>query len=101
MELKNNNAELILFLKNVGFDNYLKYLKSKLKNKRILIYGAGLLFQTIYSNYDLSNLNIVGISDMSFSAKSELNKTNAQMLKLLNELGIKATVADSGDDDDL
>ena len=27
MELKNNNAELILFLKNVGFDNYLKYLK--------------------------------------------------------------------------
>ena len=31
----------------------------------------------------------------------ELNKTNAQMLKLLNELGIKATVADSGDDDDL
>ena len=73
MEMKNNNAELILFLKNVGFDNYLKYLKSKLKNKRILIYGAGLLFQTIYSNYDLSNLNIVGISDMSFSTKSELN----------------------------
>lgn len=73
MEMKNNNAELILFLKNVGFDNYLKYLKSKLKNKRILIYGAGLLFQTIYSNYDLSNLKIVGISDMSFSAKSELN----------------------------
>lgn len=71
--MKNNNAELILFLKNVGFDNYLKYLKSKLKNKRILIYGAGLLFQTIYSNYDLSNLNIVGISDMSFSTKSELN----------------------------
>ena len=32
---------------------------------------------------------------------AELNKTNAQMLKLLNELGIKATVADSGDDDDL
>lgn len=31
----------------------------------------------------------------------ELNKTNAQMLKLLSELGIKATVADSGDDDDL
>lgn len=31
----------------------------------------------------------------------ELNKTNAQMLKLLTELGIKATVADSGDDDDL
>lgn len=32
---------------------------------------------------------------------AELNKTNAQMLKLLNELGIKATVADSGDDDEL
>lgn len=32
---------------------------------------------------------------------AELNKTNGQMLKLLNELGIKATVADGGDDDDL
>ena len=32
---------------------------------------------------------------------AELNKTNAQMLKLLNELGIKATVADGGDDDEL
>lgn len=32
---------------------------------------------------------------------NELNKTNAQMLKLLNELGLKATVVDSGDDDDL
>lgn len=32
---------------------------------------------------------------------AELNKTNGQMLKLLNELDIKATVIDSGDDDDL
>ena len=40
MELKNNNAELILFLKNVGFDNYLKYLKSKLKNKRFMVRGC-------------------------------------------------------------
>lgn len=32
---------------------------------------------------------------------AELNKTNAQMLKLLNELSIKATVENSGDDDDL
>lgn len=32
---------------------------------------------------------------------AELNKTNAQMLKLLNELGIKAITSDSGDDDEL
>lgn len=32
---------------------------------------------------------------------AELNKTNGQMLKLLNELENKATIVDSGDDDDL
>lgn len=31
---------------------------------------------------------------------SELNKTNAQMLKILNELGLKAGAAGSGDDPD-
>lgn len=30
---------------------------------------------------------------------AELNKTNGQMLKLLNELGIKVTVAESEDDE--
>ncbi|ABO51118.1 hypothetical protein Dred_2608 [Desulforamulus reducens MI-1] len=31
---------------------------------------------------------------------AELNKTNAQMLKILNELGLKANSSGSGDDDD-
>ena len=32
---------------------------------------------------------------------AELNKTSAQMLKLLNEMGIKPSPLDSGDDDEL
>ena len=31
---------------------------------------------------------------------AELNKTSAQMLKILNDLGIKPSPLDNGDDDD-
>ena len=50
-------------LKNCKFDKYLKKLNKKLKNKTILVYGAGSLFQYIQKNYDLSQLNIIAISD--------------------------------------
>ena len=41
----------------------------KYRNKKILIYGTGLLSQKIFQNYDLSSLNIVGIVDMKFHIK--------------------------------
>ena len=44
-----------------------KKLNKKLKGKTIVIYGSGLLFQKVLSNYDLSELNIIGISDRKFS----------------------------------
>lgn len=53
----------INFLKKVNFEMQLKKLGGKYKNKKVLIYGAGLLFETINNNYDLSNLNIIGIAD--------------------------------------
>lgn len=66
----------------------------------------------IVKNLLIEDINIRGVSVVynhgggqsgykKNDSVAELNKTNAQMLKLLNELGIKATVVDSGDDDDL
>ena len=58
-------------LENISFEKSLKKLKKKLKNKTSIVYGAGSFFKYINENYDLSELNIVGISDMKFDEKDE------------------------------
>ena len=55
-------------------------LAKKYKNKKIVIYGAGEYFDLIRENYDLSELNIVGISDIKFDTDKSLNKTNYNAL---------------------
>ncbi len=54
------------YLNNIGFEKYFQKLKRKLKNKSIVIYGAGELFKYINKNYNLSDLNIIGVSDLRF-----------------------------------
>ena len=49
-------------------------LNKKLKGKTIVIYGSGLLFQKVLSNYDLSELNIIGISDRKYIEDDEGKK---------------------------
>lgn len=41
-------------------------LSKLFKNKKVVIYGAGDFAKAIFDNYDLSNLNIVAISDKKF-----------------------------------
>ena len=59
------------YLVYTKFDKYLKKLNSKLKNKKIIVYGAGSFFHYIKENYDISNLDIIGISDMKFDFEEE------------------------------
>ena len=49
------------------FQKRLEKLNKKLKNKKILIYGTGMFFKKIKNNYDLSNLNIVAVSDKKYA----------------------------------
>lgn len=58
-------------LNHIKFEKYLDKLKNKLKNKSVIIYGSGSFFQYINKNYDLSALNIIGISDMKFSSEQQ------------------------------
>ncbi len=58
-------------LDDCHFDKYFKKLSKKLKGKSIIIYGAGALFQHIKKNYDLSNFNIIGISDNKYLNEQE------------------------------
>ena len=63
--------EHLKFLNSVNFDKQLLRLNKKLKNKTVVIYGTGILFQKILKNYDLSNLNIIGVSDRRFTLDKE------------------------------
>ena len=58
--------ELEQYLVDNKFSKRFKALENKFKNKKIVIYGAGQLFQTIIKKYDLSKLNIVVIFDKTF-----------------------------------
>ena len=63
--------ELLKELKKYKFDKQLKKYNKKLKNKTIIIYGTGLFFQKIIENYDLSGLNIIGVSDRKYTSEEE------------------------------
>lgn len=58
--------EWIEYLKLIKEQKYIDKLARKFKNKKILLYGAGLTAKVLFENYDLSKLNIVGISDKKF-----------------------------------
>lgn len=51
------------FLEEVNFDKQFKRLKKKLKEKRVVVYGSGQLFQLVHERYDLSDIDIIAISD--------------------------------------
>lgn len=41
-------------------------LKRKYKNKKIVLYGAGIYFEEVRKIFDLSQLNIIAISDIKY-----------------------------------
>ena len=63
--------EHLELLKKYKFEKQLSKLNKKLKNKTILVYGAGIFFKKIKDNYDLSSLNLIGISDKKFQLNQE------------------------------
>ena len=63
------------YLKAVHAQRQINKLARKYKNKKIVIYGAGEYFQILKNNFDLSNLNIVGIADKKFETSKDSNPT--------------------------
>ena len=54
------------FLLKNNFEKRINSLRRRLKNKKIVLYGAGAFFELIHKYFDLSDLNIIGISDKKF-----------------------------------
>lgn len=63
------------YLKAVHAQRQINKLARKYKNKKIVIYGAVEYFQILKNNFDLSNLNIVGIADKKFETSKDSNPT--------------------------
>ena len=66
-------TDLQQYLYENNFEKQLNKLQNKLKNKRIIIYGTGRLFQEIIKTFDLSKLNIIGICDRKYMAEDNGN----------------------------
>ncbi len=54
------------YFENQNTEKQIKKLTRKYKNKKVVLYGAGMYSQALLENYDLSGLNIVAIADRSF-----------------------------------
>lgn len=62
------------YLCGFNFEKHLEKLKKKLKNKTIIIYGAGIFFEVINKYFSLDGLNIIGIADRKFNEHDENEK---------------------------
>ena len=71
MAEQNKNNDFCSFLKRRNFKSRLKKLTQRLENKKIIIYGAGQLFEEINRHYDLSGLNIIALADRKFNDYEE------------------------------
>ena len=67
---------ILNYFKAVHAQRQINKLARKYKNKKIVIYGAGEYFQILKNNFDLSKLNIVGISDKKFETSKDSNPTS-------------------------
>lgn len=74
-DVKDERSNLIYLYRN-KFDKTLPKLVKKLKNKKVVFYGAGIFFEVIKKYFDISKLNVLGISDKKY----EINKAQEEFL---------------------
>lgn len=67
------NMDFKEYFKKVKAQKQINKLAKKLKNKRVVIYGAGQYCRILFDNYDLSKLNIVAVADRSFENEEKRN----------------------------
>lgn len=73
----NDYDEIKDFLLEKNFQKKLNQISKKYKNKAVIFYGAGILFDVFVDNYDLNFLNIIGVSDIKFLKDDEYKKFKA------------------------
>lgn len=66
-----NEAANLNYLYKMNFDKTLPKLIDKLQNKTVLLYGADAFLELIKKYFDISKLNIIGITDKKFENHEE------------------------------
>lgn len=69
-------AAFLKFLKENNFQKKLDNLAKKYKNKKVIIYGTGFCFDVVNENFNLSEINIIGISDIKFDDENNSDIKN-------------------------
>lgn len=59
------------YFEYVNQQKYIDELAKKYKNKKVLLYGAGMFFEALNEYCDLSKLNVIAISDKKFQTEQE------------------------------
>ena len=59
------------YYKQINAQKQIENLAKKYKNKKIVIYGAGIMTKTLFENFDFSKLNIIAICDNKYKVNSE------------------------------
>lgn len=62
------------FSKEQNFQKRIDNLAKKYKGKKIVFYGAGLFSDVICENFDISKLNIIGVSDLKYEKMNEITE---------------------------
>ena len=64
------------YLDKINEQKYIDKLSKKLKDKKVLFYGAGLSAKVLFENYDLSKFNVAGICDKKFEKTEDKEFNN-------------------------
>lgn len=62
-----NEEQLLQYFYDINFEKKLKNISKKLKGKKVIIYGCGMMFNLIQRYFDISELNIIGVYDGRFA----------------------------------
>ena len=85
MQIK-EEEENLRYLAKHKFDKTFPKLIKSLKGKKVIIYGAGTLFQLIKKHYGVDGLNIVGIADRKYETSSEKTSDTGYKIYRLDEI---------------
>lgn len=69
------------YFEKINEQEYLNKLAKKLKGKKVILYGAGIISEVINEHYDLSKFNIIGIADKRFERTEEKECLSFKTLK--------------------
>lgn len=68
--------DYLKYYKDINAQKQINKLAKKYKNKKIVIYGAGIMSDLMFKNYDLSKLNITAVCDKKFSKNDKFHSYN-------------------------